>query len=124
MVIQVVEFSSRRYLQKSCSTMVLHFFPKSFQNLQIPFLFISFCLSQFNHQKYTEFFLETNVLKLNCLKEPSLTFVLICCLYVTLNISKKQIKTKNINDKQCYPSFYSCINRKLLKTVKTFVFFE
>ena len=27
----------------------------------------------------------------------NIIFVLICCLYVTLNISKKQIKTKNVN---------------------------
>ena len=99
-VLWVIVSTIRVDLQKSYSTMVLHYFsqkfPKSFTKLQIPFLFIFFCLSQITNQKCAKLFLDFYVFDLNYLKKAiiNIIFVLNCCWYVTLNIQKNKEKQK------------------------------
>ena len=81
----------RNVLRRLYSTMLLHFsplkFPKSVTKLQIPFMFTSFCLSKFNHNKCSKLFLDKLILNLNCFKRANIDIFCLNLLFITMYIS-------------------------------------
>ena len=86
-----LNYKFRNVLRRLYSTMLLHFsplkFPKSVTKLQIPFMFTSFCLSKFNHNKCSKLFLDKLILNLNCFKRANIDIFCLNLLFITMYIS-------------------------------------